>query len=349
MDGGEGTVLGTLRPLAVSFAGPGIRSFESDSAFAHPVDQSESCANWPYRHFFTGRDTITFTFARVPEGCTETPGMIFRGPTGDVERIDVIPLFDWNVEAIWLTPHFLVFAVTAEYESALPQFVRIACWELETGRWFTSPTRGSLMHRPGFDLPVLLPDWYSARAYETAGAVVLRGKTRGLALWPEKRAWSLVDAVTGQPTSTNARSVSRTLVPSPDQRIGPGLKNEIRSVFAKAHDKANREIVDFNIIDLIQTPCARRRSQYAVTARAVGRDRAPGGPQMDWSRELFGVCILDSSLSRVTKSFAPFPSYRWADTTVYFDLDASDDSIVVWEEGSTYSDIGGRLAYPCGP
>jgi hypothetical protein len=127
------------------------------------------------------------------------------------------------------------------------------------------------------------------------------------------------------------------------------LKNEIRSVFAKAHDKANREIVDFNIIDLIQAPCARRRSQYAVTARAVGRDRAPGGPQMDWSRELFGVCILDSSLSRVTKSFAPFPSYRWADTTVYFDLDASEDSIVVWEEGSTYSDVGGRFAYPCSP
>ena len=349
MAAGEGTVLGTLRPWAVSFAGPGIRSFASDSAFAHPVDQSEICTNWPYRHFFTGRDTITFTFARIPEGCTETPGMMFRGPTGAVERIDVVPLFDWNVDAIWLTPHFLVFAVTAEYESALPQFVRISCWELETGRWFTTPTRGYLMHRPGFDLPVLLPDWYSARAFETDGAVVLRGKKRGLALWPEKRSWALVDAVTGQPTSTNARSVSRTLVPSPDQRIGPGLKNEIRSVFAKVHDKANREIVDFNIIDLIQTPCARRRSQYAVTARAVGRDRAPGGPQMDWTRELFGVCILDSSLSHVTKSFTPFPSYRWADTTVYFDVDASDDSIVVWEEGSTYSDEGGRFAYPCGP
>jgi len=70
---------------------------------------------------------------------------------------------------------------------------------------------------------------------------------------------------------------------------------------------------------------------------------------MDWSRELFGVCLLDSSLTRVTKSFPPVPSFRWADTTLYFDLEASDDSIVVWEEGTTYSDEGGRFSYPCAP
>jgi hypothetical protein len=346
VEGGEGTVMGAPRPWAVSFKGPGIRSFESDSAFTSG-DRSESCANWPYRHFFTDRDTITFTFARIPEGCSESPGMRFRDSTGAARRVDVTPLFNWNVDAIWLTPHCLVFAVTAEYESALPQFVRIACWELETGRWFTSPTRGYLMHRPGFDLPALLPDWYSARAYETGGAVVLRGKKRALALWPERRAWSLVDAVTGRPTSDRARSTSRRIVTSPERRIGPRLKNEIRSVFAKVHDKVNREIVDFNIIDLIQEPCASGQRQYAVTARAVGRDRASGGPKMDWTRELFGVCIIDSSLTHVTKSFAPFPTYRWADTTVYFDLDAPDDSIVVWEEGTTYSDVGGRFAYPC--
>ena len=70
---------------------------------------------------------------------------------------------------------------------------------------------------------------------------------------------------------------------------------------------------------------------------------------MNWSRELFGVCLLDSSLSRVVGSFPPFPSYRWVDTTVYFDLDAPADSIVVWEEGATYADFGGRFAYPCAP
>jgi len=211
------------------------------------------------------------------------------------------------------------------------------------------PTARRPQHRPGFDLPALLPDWFTSRVFEIDGAVVLRGKTRALAFWPEKRAWSLVDAKTGQPMSDGPGTGFRRVVSKPDRRIDPALKKEIKSIFAKAHDKANRDIVDFNIIDMIQSPCVGRRNQYAVTARAVGRDRAPGHPEVDWSRELFGACLLDSSLTHVVESFPLFPSYRLGDTVAYFDLDAAADSIVVWEEGDTYSDFGGRFAYSCAP
>jgi hypothetical protein len=138
-------------------------------------------------------------------------------------------------------------------------------------------------------------------------------------------------------------------VSNPNQRISPALRGEIRSAFERVHDKANRDVVDFNIIDMIQSPCSGRRNQYAVTARALGRDRSPGGDQIDWSREVFGACVLDSSLTHVVKCFPPFPSYRWGDTIAYFDLNAAADSIVVWEEGETYADFGGRFAYPCDP
>ena len=343
------TLMGLRRAWTISFRGPGSQAFQSDSAFPGSVDLSEPCASWPYRHFLVGRDTLTTTVARVPEGCSESPGLVFRNRKGRLERVDVTPLYNWNIDAIWLTPQYLVLGATAESESALPQCVQIAFWELKTGRWYMSPTRGSLMHRPGFDLPALLPDWLSARVFETNGAVVLKGKHRGLAFWPFTRAWSLVDASTGKPVPVRELRSPRRVVEHPDQRIGPTLKREIKSTFARTFDKANRDLVDFNLIDLIRGPCSAHPMYYAVTARAVGRDRAPGRAEIDWSRELFAAFVLDSSLTRVIKSFPPFPSYRWLDTTAYFDLNAPDDSLVVWAEGTTYADYGGRFAYPCNP
>src|SRR5258705_10012208 len=61
-----GTVLGTRRDWSVSFPGKGIASIPSDSAFAGRLDFSEDCRTWPYRHFFVGKDTITFNYARIP-------------------------------------------------------------------------------------------------------------------------------------------------------------------------------------------------------------------------------------------------------------------------------------------
>lgn len=345
----ESALMGSRQRWSVVFHGAGVTRLSSDSAFASPQDLSEDCTNWPYRHFFVGKDTITITFGNVPEACSESPAMIFRNPHGTLERADLTPLLGWNVDAIWLTPRYLIFAVTGQGESALPQFVRVVCWQLDSGHWFTSPIRNYLMHRPGFDLPTLLPDWSTSQAYEVDGGVVLRGEKRALAFFPEKRAWSVVDAGTGRPVSDTSGVTFRRVVSKPDQGLSAALKNEIKDTLAKTHDRANRDLVEFNIVDMIQSPCRARRSQYAVIARAVGQDRAPGHAEMDWSRELFGVCLLDSSLTQVVKSLPPFPSYRWKDTVAYFDLDAAADSIVVWEEGEMYADFGRRLAYPCAP
>lgn len=338
-------VMGSARSLAVSFRGPAHVALGSDSAFATPPDLSEDCANWPYRHFFVGRDTITLTYGNSPEACSESPGMIFRNARGTLERAKLTPLFGWNVDAIWLTPHYLVFAVTGQGESALPQFVRIVCWQLETGRWFTSPIRNYLMHRPGFDLPELLPDWFTSHAFESEGAVVLRGEKRALALWPEQRAWSLVDARTGSPVPDSSGTFRR-VVSTPNQRISAALTNEIKSIFVRAYDKAHRDVVTFTIIDMVQSPCIALRHQYAVTATAKGRDRASGHPDRDWIRDLIGVCLLDSSLTHVVKTFPPFPAHG---CVAYFDLSAAADSIVVWQEDEMYATSGGRFAYSCAP
>ncbi len=349
-EGSGGSVLAARQDSAVSFAGSlGTRSVKSDSAFAVPSYSAEECTSWVYRRFFPGNDTIMFTFGRAPEACSESPRMVFRSSDGLEKRVVMTPLYNWNVDAMWFTSHFLVFAVTAEFESALPQFVRITVWDLTSGRWFTTPTREGLMHRPGFDLAALLPDWYSSRVYEAGGAVILRGEKRALALRPDKKAWSLVNAVNGRPIGSLRRAIPRDVLAPAEKWIGSTVRQELRAVFARVHDRADRDVVDFNILELIRGPCTAHRQDYAVIARAVGRDRKPGGPELDGTRELFGVCILDSSLSHVTRSFAPFPTARWADYNAYFDIDAPDDSIVVWGEGDTYSDESRRFAYPCGP
>jgi hypothetical protein len=339
-------VMESARSLAVAFMGPAAVAFGSDSAFATLPDLYEDCTNWPYRHFFVGRDTITFTYGNSPEACSESPGMIFRDSRGALERANLTPLFGWNVDAIWLTPHYLVFAVTGQGESVLPQFVRIVCWQLETGRWFTGPSRNYLMHRAGFDLPELLPDWFTSHAYEFDGAVVLRGQKRALALWPEQRAWSLVDARTGSPVPAASGATFRRVVSTPNQRIGAALTNEIKSIFVRAYDEANRDVVTFTIVDMIQSPCIARRYQYAVTATAKGRDRAPGHAERGWTRDLIGVCLLDSSLTHVVKAFPPFPAHG---CVAYFDLNAAPDSIAVWKEDEMYATFGGRFAYSCAP
>jgi hypothetical protein len=275
--------------------------------------------------------------------------MMFRSASGKQRRVVVTPLYGWNVDAMWLTPHFLVLAITSERESALPQLVRIACWELDSGRWYTSLTRQGWMHRPGFDLPALLPDWRTARVQESGSAVVLRGSKRALAFWPRRAAWSLVDARSGRAIPPKTRLANRRLLTDADTWIKPEAKREIRDGFARAFDKANRDVAEFSVLELVKGPCAADPKAYAVIARALGRDRMPGGPDMDWTRELFGVFTLDSSLTRVTRSLAPFPSGRWLDYRAYFDLEAPEDSIVVWGEGDTYADDSRRHSYPCGP
>jgi len=271
--------------------------------------------------------------------------MIWRGG-GRGHREVMKPLYDWNVHALWITPHWVLFGLTATYEGSSLQYVRIACWQLGTGHWFTTQSRDWLIHRPGFDLPALLPDWASARAYEVGKSLVLRGKVNALALSPEVGSWALLRSADGTAIPPKHRRLQRQLLTPAEKWVRLKLKASIRASMAQVHDKAHRDIADFNLLEVMKAPCSAYPRGYAVLARAVGHDRQPGGPQFDLNRELFGVFLADSS-GNLVKAFTPFPSKRWDDFAAYFDLDASDDSIAVWAEGATYGDEEARFAYPC--
>ena len=143
--------------------------------------------------------------------------------------------------------------------------------------------------------------------------------------------------------------MQRGLVEPAEKAVRPKLKEQIRADLARIHDKAGRNLAEFNILEVMKSPCISNPAGYAVLARAVGQDRAAGGPQFDLSRELFAVFLVNPSMTRVTKSFPPFPSKRWDDYAAYFDLDAADTTIVVWGEGATYGDEETRYTYPCAP
>ena len=258
------------------------------------------------------------------------------------------PLYGWNVDAMWVSPHYIVFAGTAKGESALPEAVRILAWELGTGRWFASQQRGYDLHRLGFDLPAHLPDWKMAHLYETGDVLVLRGTTHGLAFRPANRSWGLVDAATGLSIGPTPNGAPRQLLKDPQKRIPSALVAAMRRPFVAIFERANRDLLEFKVWEVIRGPCAAHSRDHAVIVRALGRDRKAGGPQYDADRELFGVFLVDPSFRRIERTFPAFPTHGWLDTTAYFDLDASADSIVVWTGGETYSEEGSRYAYSCG-
>ena len=87
----------------------GVRPLRSKPDFTEQA--SDACTSWVYRRFFVGADTITFTLGVASETCAESPRMMFRSASGRQRRVVVTPLYGWNVDALWLTPHFLVFAI----------------------------------------------------------------------------------------------------------------------------------------------------------------------------------------------------------------------------------------------
>jgi hypothetical protein len=341
-------VLAQRKMISVSFRGTGILPLAMAKSRPQAWSESDQCSSWVFSSFLVGRDTIRFTTGNAEETCTDSPRMIFRDGSGRRSRVAMSPLYGWNVEAIWVSPHHLVFAGTAHGESALPKAVRILIWELGTGRWFASLLRGYDMHRPGFDLPSLLTDWNRARLYETGDALVLRGATHGLLFRPANRSWGLVDGTTGRSIGPTPNAARRQLLKDPQKRIPSALVDGMRRPFVAIYDRANRDLLEFKVWEVVRGPCAAHPRDHAVIVRALGRDRKRGGPKFDPNRELFGVFLVDPSFRRIERTFPAFPTHGWLDTTAYFDLDASADSIVVWTGGMTYSEEGSRYAYACG-
>lgn len=76
----------------------------------------------------------------------------------------------------------------------------------------------------------------------------------------------------------------------------------------------------------------------------VARGTSPGEFKGDFSDELFGVFIVDSTLSTVMKTLETFPTRRWHDYAV--DLRrAGPDSLYLVGQGSSYGDEAIRRTY----
>jgi len=81
---------------------------------------------------------------------------------------------------------------------------------------------------------------------------------------------------------------------------------------------------------------------YVAIAWGIRADRNFSGSFQD---ELFGVLVLDSTLTRVRKVLDVFPTQRWRDYNVRID-ELTGDSIIITGRGYTYDDAGTRKAYP---
>src|SRR5262245_60535648 len=74
--------------------------------------EAAACSLAVWSEFYVDGDTIAFTQGRAPEECSEAPRMIWREAGRLQRRRALVPLFNWNVERLWCTEHYLVFGVS---------------------------------------------------------------------------------------------------------------------------------------------------------------------------------------------------------------------------------------------
>ncbi len=315
------------------------------------MEEEAACSAWVYRRFFAGRDTVSFTYGHSAEECSDVPRLILQSGGRARERIAVPPLDHRNVECLWATPHYLIFGLVYQGEGG-PEYDRIACWRIGSQDWIWTQEREGQEHRPGFDLASLLPDWRTANAAEVGDAVEFRGKERALALWPRERSWSLVDAASGAAIPVPRRTLTRVIVEGRKVHLHPVLASQIQSEFRKR----NRAFDPFEVLEMITEPCRAHRASRALIAHAIVHGAADRGVQdhatgkFRWQDEMFGVFLVDSTLTRLQATLGMFPTERWLDETAYFDTEAPDDSIVVWPESVDYGgDLAPSRSFPCAP
>jgi hypothetical protein len=304
---------------------------------------SPECSETFYSRFFDEGDTLYTTVARAPESCNEFARFIWRPASDSDYGVVQSPIYDWNIEAIWYTGEYIVFGLHASYEYG-SQRDRLAFWNVETGNWRHSPRRNSLVHRPGFDLPGFLPEWRVADVSVIDDAIILRGTERALAFWPESGSWSLLDASSGQPILPEESAVDRNLIANPHKIATEALITSLLHQMKDFDTAAN----GIGIVEAVNQPCTEYKSLTAIIATTLETQPDTSRNNPFFAGDYFGVFLVDTTLTTVVKSIDIFPNPRRDDYLVYFDLEAPDDSLIVYVDGATYGHTELRRAYECG-
>ena len=156
-------------------------------------EEAKECSLTVWRRFYVDGDTIGFTMGRAPEFCSEAPRMIWTDSRHRQWRRIIPPLFNWNVEVLWCTDHYLVFGLVADFEDG-EHDERLAFWHLADGRVVLSPglareDSGRAVRPDASLLGERLPGWRDARLAEVGEGLVLTKRDTTFAFWPGRRTY----------------------------------------------------------------------------------------------------------------------------------------------------------------
>ena len=316
----------TRVPRGIALAGATFH--ESYPSIAGP-ECLAACPKCVNRSFVADGDTLSFTMGRSPEFCSEFPRLLWRSPTGRHHREALVPLFNWNVEALWCTGRYVVFGLHAEYEAVFPGDA-LAFWDLEAGRWAYAPQGEQLAtYSVGLALAGILPAWPRVQVAEVGDAIILRDSVRAVALWPARREWSVLEAEAGTPVQQGPGVPPGRAILRPPAPISSKLLDEIRSALLKVDPQVGPP----EVFEIMSPACPPDSSLVAVLVHAPTPQGMFGHPG-----EIFGVFLADRLLSRVVKTLEVFPELRQGDYTAFFVAEAAPDSIIVIGQGQDYGD-----------
>lgn len=324
---------------------PGRSVPRADTLAGAPRGDSFDPREAVYSAFLAGRDTVRFTYGHIAEAYGGIPRLILGSPGARRGSFPLAPLAHWNVGAMWYTGDYLIFGCTFEPEGSV-RYQQIALWHLPTGRWYTSPREERLYHR-GFKLGDMLEDWRSARASSDGGSVALAGARSALVLEPKTGSWALVDG-TGKGIPPPPRRVARRLAPAT-----AAMHARLRAPLLAAFREWNRGVDSVRILEVMREPCVAHRGAAAILVQGTAPPptlNAADSPdiQATMNSELFGVFLADSALGSIESRVDMFPTSRFGDYVLYFDLEAPDDGMTVYGQGDSYGDEETKRTYRCG-
>lgn len=120
-------------------------------------------------------------------------------------------------------------------------------------------------------------------------------------------------------------------------RRNSGLLDSVRQAFTAK----NPRIVRSRILEIRPNPAQPAGAEYAVLATGTAPNQ---GDEIDFTNELYGVFVTDSTLTRVLRVLDIFTTQRWGDYSVRFEP-VGFDSLVVVGSGIAHGDQPLRRRY----